>query len=91
LQTILPEELRTTILDGYRGLVQRIGYEPSLAVRSSASAEDLPETSFAGAAETFLNVRGEDVLLKAVHQCFASLFTERDTGGEDCDAPAVCV
>jgi pyruvate, water dikinase len=46
-------------------------------VRSSASAEDLPEASFAGAAETFLNVRGPDALLRAVHQCFASLFTDR--------------
>jgi pyruvate,water dikinase len=46
-------------------------------VRSSASAEDLPEASFAGAAESFLNVRGEDALLRAVHQCFASLFTDR--------------
>jgi len=48
-----------------------------MAVRSSASAEDLPEASFAGAAETFLNVRGEDALLRAVHECFASLFTDR--------------
>ena len=48
-----------------------------MAVRSSASAEDLPEASFAGAAETFLNVRGEEGLLRAVHQCFASLFTDR--------------
>jgi len=77
LQTQLPQDLSTVILDGYRRLVQRIGYEPSLAVRSSASAEDLPEASFAGAAETFLNVRGEDSLLNAVHQCFASLFTDR--------------
>ncbi len=57
--------------------MQRIGRENELAVRSSASAEDLPEASFAGAAETFLNVRGEEALLRAVHKCFASLFTDR--------------
>jgi pyruvate,water dikinase len=77
LGTPLPEELRMSILSGYRALVKRIGYEPGLAVRSSASAEDLPEASFAGAAETFLNVHGEEGLLRAVHQCFASLFTDR--------------
>ncbi len=77
LQTPFPEDVRRAILDGYRGLVARLGKEPELAVRSSASAEDLPEASFAGAAETFLNVRGEDALLRAMHQCFASLFTDR--------------
>ncbi len=77
LQTQLPQELRVVILEGYRALIERLGYEPSLAVRSSASAEDLPEASFAGAAETFLNVHGEDALLRAIHQCFASLFTDR--------------
>jgi len=66
LQTPFPEDVRRAILDGYRGLVARLGKEPELAVRSSASAEDLPEASFAGAAETFLNVRGEDALLRAV-------------------------
>jgi pyruvate, water dikinase len=77
LQTPFPDDLRAAILEGYRGLVARLVREPELAVRSSASAEDLPEASFAGAAETFLNVRGEDALLRAVHQCFASLFTDR--------------
>ncbi|HTZ90258.1 MAG TPA: phosphoenolpyruvate synthase [Alloacidobacterium sp.] len=77
METPLPQDLQTAILDGYRALVQRLGDEPSLAVRSSASAEDLPEASFAGAAETFLNVHGEAALLRAVHQCFASLFTDR--------------
>jgi pyruvate,water dikinase len=46
-------------------------------VRSSATAEDLPEASFAGQQETFLNVRGPDALLRAVHDCFASLYTNR--------------
>jgi pyruvate,water dikinase len=77
LRTPLPEELRSSILSAYRRLVERLGRAPELAVRSSASAEDLPEASFAGAAETFLNVRGEDALLHAVHECYASLFTDR--------------
>ena len=77
LQTPLPDALRTAVLAAYRDLCQRLGREPELAVRSSASAEDLPEASFAGAAETFLNVRGEEGLMRALHQCFASLFTDR--------------
>ena len=77
LQTPLPRDLCEAIVDGYNDLIRRIGYEPTLAVRSSASAEDLPEASFAGAAETFLNIHGEEALLRAVHQCFASLFTDR--------------
>ncbi len=77
LETPLPEELKKDIVAAYRDLMARLGRESELAVRSSASAEDLPDASFAGAAETFLNVRGEEGLLRAVHQCFASLFTDR--------------
>jgi pyruvate, water dikinase len=73
----LPKELRNAVVGAYEQLCQRLGHEPELAVRSSATAEDLPEASFAGAAETFLNVRGREALLRAVHQCFASLFTDR--------------
>ena len=73
----LPKELRKAVLAAYEKLCDRLGHEPELAVRSSATAEDLPEASFAGAAETFLNVRGREALLRAVHQCFASLFTDR--------------
>lgn len=73
----LPKELREAVIGAYEQLCQRLGYEPELAVRSSATAEDLPEASFAGAAETFLNVRGREALLRAVHLCFASLFTDR--------------
>ena len=73
----LPAALRNAVIDAYEQLCERIGYEPELAVRSSATAEDLPEASFAGAAETFLNVRGRAALLRAMHQCFASLFTDR--------------
>lgn len=77
LDTPLPPELRQAITTAYDRLCKRLGCEPELAVRSSATAEDLPEASFAGAAETFLNVRGHAALLRAVHQCFASLFTDR--------------
>ena len=77
LETSLPTDLCTDILSSYREFIKRLGHETELAVRSSASAEDLPEASFAGAAETFLNVRGEGSLLGAVQQCFASLFTDR--------------
>jgi len=77
LDTALPEELRVAIGAAYERLCARLGREAELAVRSSATAEDLPEASFAGAAETFLNVRGHEALLRAVHQCFASLFTDR--------------
>ena len=73
----LPHELRDAVTTAYERLCERLGREPELAVRSSATAEDLPEASFAGAAETFLNVRGREGLLRAVHQCFASLFTDR--------------
>jgi pyruvate,water dikinase len=73
----LPKELRNAIISAYEQLCNRLGHEPELAVRSSATAEDLPEASFAGAAETFLNIRGRTALLRAVHQCFASLFTDR--------------
>lgn len=77
LETAVPEELRAAIVNAYEKLSARLGREPELAVRSSATAEDLPEASFAGAAETFLNVRGQAALMRAVHQCFASLFTDR--------------
>jgi pyruvate,water dikinase len=77
LETTLPDELRNAIVTAHEHLCARLGHEPELAVRSSATAEDLPEASFAGAAETFLNVRGREALMRAVHQCFASLFTNR--------------
>lgn len=77
LETEIPPELKQAILDAHKRLTARLGREPEFAVRSSATAEDLPEASFAGAAETFLNVRGAENLLRAVHQCFASLFTDR--------------
>ena len=77
LETLMPDDLRDAILSGYQRLCARLGREPEMAVRSSATAEDLPEASFAGAAETFLNVRGGEGLLRAVHACYSSLFTDR--------------
>lgn len=77
LETPLPEDLRKIFFEAYVNLCKRVGKEVELAVRSSATAEDLPEASFAGAAETFLNVRGGEPLLQTIHKCFASLFTDR--------------
>ncbi len=73
----LPEDLTAQILAGYRRLQDQYGDEVSMAVRSSATAEDLPSASFAGQQDTFLNVRGEESLLDACRRCFASLFTDR--------------
>jgi pyruvate, water dikinase len=73
----LPETLADEILAGYRRLQDEYGEEVSLAVRSSATAEDLPTASFAGQQETYLNVRGDQSLLDACRRCFASLFTDR--------------
>jgi len=73
----LPEELAREIIAAYRELKTQYGSEVSLAVRSSATAEDLPHVSFAGMHESFLNVRGEHHLLDACRRCFASVFTDR--------------
>jgi len=73
----LPDDLKAQILEGYRRLRQEYGEDMSLAVRSSATAEDLPTASFAGQQETYLNVQGEEQLLDACSRCFASLFTDR--------------
>ena len=73
----LPRDLQQAIRAGYRKLAGQYGEGLSLAVRSSATAEDLPNASFAGQQETFLNVRGEESLLDACRRCFASLFTDR--------------
>ncbi|MER6777873.1 MULTISPECIES: phosphoenolpyruvate synthase [unclassified Streptomyces] len=74
----LPAELRTEIVSAYEQLARDQGREePEVAVRSSATAEDLPEASFAGQQETYLNVRGPAQLLESCHRCYASLFTDR--------------
>jgi pyruvate,water dikinase len=73
----LPDDLRREILQAYRELEAEYGPVLSVAVRSSATAEDLPDVSFAGMHETFLNIQGEEALLDACRRCFASLFTDR--------------
>ena len=73
-----PAETAAEIRAAYETLSKRAGKpELSVAVRSSATAEDLPDASFAGQQETYLNVVGEDALLKACRDCYASLFTDR--------------
>jgi len=73
-----PGEIAAQIVDYYRALGKRVGKdEPDVAVRSSATAEDLPNASFAGQQETYLNIRGERALLDACRRCYASLFTDR--------------
>ncbi|MBY6117104.1 phosphoenolpyruvate synthase [Mameliella alba] len=73
-----PPEVEAEILAAYHDLGRRVGRQsPSVAVRSSATAEDLPDASFAGQQETFLNVTGERDLLLACRRCYASLFTDR--------------
>ena len=75
-----PDDLRTEILTCYQELSQQYGARTTdVAVRSSATAEDLPTASFAGQQETYLNVRGEAMVLESVKKCFASLFTPRAT------------
>ncbi len=73
----LPDDLAAEILDAYRKLQQEYGEEVSLAVRSSATAEDLPTASFAGQQDSYLNIKGEQSLLDTCRRCFASLFTDR--------------
>jgi len=73
-----PADTAAAIVKAYRELCARMGKtELDVAVRSSATAEDLPEASFAGQQETFLNIRGEKALLDACRRCYASLFTDR--------------
>lgn len=78
LQGEFPDEIRHDILYCYQELSRRAGTkELPVAVRSSATAEDLPDASFAGQQETYLNVRGEKAVLAACLRCYASLFTDR--------------
>jgi pyruvate,water dikinase len=73
-----PEDLAADIREAYAKMSREAGQEDlSVAVRSSATAEDLPDASFAGQQETFLNVRGARELLRACKRCYASLFTDR--------------
>ncbi len=73
-----PMDMAQAITGAYRDLSRKVGQaDVSVAVRSSATAEDLADASFAGQQETFLNVSGSEALLEAVKRCFASLFTAR--------------
>ncbi|RMH14802.1 MAG: phosphoenolpyruvate synthase [Gammaproteobacteria bacterium] len=72
-----PDTLQRQILDAYSRLKSEYGEDLSVAVRSSATAEDLPNASFAGQQETYLNISDEAQLLETCRRCFASLFTDR--------------
>ena len=73
----LPADLASEIVEAYHALRQQYGAQLTVAVRSSATAEDLPSASFAGQHQSFLNVAGEAMLLEAYKRCIASLFLER--------------
>lgn len=76
----MPEELAEAISKAYKELGKRVKEkEPFVAVRSSATAEDLPDASFAGQQDTYLNVRGADLVIQRVKECYASTFTDRAT------------
>ncbi|CAC5345993.1 MULTISPECIES: phosphoenolpyruvate synthase [Planktothrix] len=77
LNTLFPPKLETEILSAYQKLSDRYGQNTDVAVRSSATAEDLPDASFAGQQETYLNIKGGKAVLDATRQCFASIFTDR--------------
>jgi pyruvate,water dikinase len=76
----LPQDFQDEILRGYRELSEKCGHPKGdlvVAIRSSATAEDLPNASFAGQQATFLNIKGEHHVLESVKECIASLFTDR--------------
>ncbi|MCD6590257.1 phosphoenolpyruvate synthase [Candidatus Woesearchaeota archaeon] len=77
LKAEIPDDLKNAIIEAYHCLEKQYGEHVDVAVRSSATAEDLPDASFAGQQETYLNIHGEAMLLEAVKKCFASLFTNR--------------
>jgi pyruvate,water dikinase len=76
-QIPFPKKLETEIRSACQQLLKRYGEQASFAVRSSATAEDLPEASFAGQQETYLNIKGEENILESIKQVFASLFNDR--------------
>ena len=77
LDAKFPQDLAKQVKKTYQKLCQEYGPNTDVAVRSSATAEDLPSASFAGQMETYLNIRGEKELIKACQKCLASLFTDR--------------
>jgi len=72
-----PDDLRKAIVDSYKKMEEMYGKNIDVAVRSSATAEDLPDASFAGQQETYLNINGYEEIIEACKKCFASLFTNR--------------
>jgi len=72
-----PDDLHQSIVDGYEKLTKQYGSDVSFAVRSSATAEDLPEASFAGQQETYLNVSGIEDILSSIRKVYASLYNDR--------------
>ena len=77
LDAKIPEQLEEEIRKAYQKLIKKYGNDASYAVRSSATAEDLADASFAGQQETYLNIQGEDAVLKAIQAVFASLYNDR--------------
>ncbi len=77
LQSPLPPDLTVAITSAYQEMCAQYGANTDVAVRSSATAEDLPDASFAGQQDTYLNIHGLDSVLEACHKCFASVFTDR--------------
>jgi len=73
----IPQDIEKSIRSKYKELCKREGYEVFVAVRSSATAEDLPDASFAGQQDTFLNMKGEQTVIDAVKKCWASLYGAR--------------
>lgn len=77
MDATFPETLKMQIIRAYRTMEDKYGKHTDVAVRSSATAEDLPDASFAGQQETYLNIHSEEQLLHSCKKCFASLFTDR--------------
>lgn len=77
LNTMFPPLLEQAIVEAYQQLCDRYGHNTDVAVRSSATAEDLPDASFAGQQESYLNIHGVKAVLDATRHCFASIFTDR--------------
>ncbi|PKL95856.1 MAG: phosphoenolpyruvate synthase, partial [Gammaproteobacteria bacterium HGW-Gammaproteobacteria-8] len=77
VETPLPQALSNAVAEAWAEMEQRYGRDIAVAVRSSATAEDLPDASFAGQQETFLNVRGLDQVGRRIHEVFASLYNDR--------------
>lgn len=75
LNAVMPSDLQNELIQAYRQLIGNVEFE--VAVRSSATAEDLPQASFAGQHESYLNINSEKALINAVQKCFASLYTDR--------------